>query len=67
MKTLPLIPQPTDTNDAGITAEREADGAELGNLCANWKRGCNCDTRGPVNGRLVLCDECEAEAEAEAA
>jgi hypothetical protein len=51
----PLIPTPAEL--AGTCA----DGANPETLCGNWRRGCNAVTDGPtLDGRLSLCDECEA-------
>jgi hypothetical protein len=37
-------------------------GANPRHLCANWRRGCNGVTDGPIGDRLTLCDAChEAE------
>jgi hypothetical protein len=27
-------------------------------LCANFRRGCNAVTDGPIEGRLTYCEEC---------
>lgn len=51
------IPEIDETDNMGHSHDCDAD--TVGNLCANWKDGCNGVTDGPKDGQLILCDSCK--------
>jgi hypothetical protein len=53
IKSTPLIP-----TRAQVDAVPSAYGSNPNTLCANWRKGCNGVTDGPVWGRLTLCNNC---------